>query len=160
MIREREDRSECGFYGDVTVRSMEVYMAIFNGRYSWDGKKTDQKEPIAWFPGAYDIRIIDVSEGKKGVSFLKPILCIYTNTGAGYSISEHPEKFAKRICNDFLLDIEKVLWVEQLQSESELFEIITFTRCGILGKDLMYQTQKRKPLANEFTLIKKALLLP
>ena len=139
---------------------MEASMAIFNGRYSWDGKKTDQREPVAWFPGAYDIRIVDLTEGKRGILFLKPILCIYTNTGAGYSISEHPEKFAKRICSDFALDIEKVLWTEQLQNGTHLFEIVTFTKCGILGKDPLYLTRKRKPLANEFNLIKNALQHP
>jgi len=132
-------------------------MAIFNGRYSWDGKKTDQREPVAWFPGAYDIRIVDLTEGKQGITFLKPILCIYTNTGAGYSISDHPEKFAKRICSDFKLEIEKVLWAEQLQNGSDLFEIVSFTKCGILGKDPLYLTQKRRPLANEIHLINTIL---
>ncbi len=41
-------------------------MAIFKGRYSWDGKKNDQREPIAWFPGTYDLKIVDLAEGKKG----------------------------------------------------------------------------------------------
>lgn len=132
-------------------------MAIFNGRYSWDGKKSDQREPISWFPGAYDLKIIDLTEGKTGIIFLKPYLCIYTNTGAGYSISEHPEKFAKRICSDFFLEIDKVLWIEQLQNGSDSFEIITFKKYGTLGNSPLYLTQKRKPLPSEINLIKKEL---
>lgn len=132
-------------------------MAIFKGRYSWDGKKNDQREPISWFPGAYDLKIVDLTEGKKGITFLKPYLCIYTNTGAGYSISEHPEKFAKRICSDFFLEIDKVLWTEQLQNGSDSFEIITFKKCGTLGNDSLYLARKRKPLTSEMNLIRKGL---
>ena len=135
----------------------EIYMSVFKGRYSWDGKKNDQREPIAWFPGAYDLRIVDLTEGKKGIAFIKPFLCIYTNTGAGYSISENPEKFAKRICSDFALEIDKVLWAEQLQNGSDSFEIVTFEKCGTVGKDPFYLMRKRKPLANEIKLIKKRL---
>ncbi|MDR3629393.1 MAG: hypothetical protein P4L42_03570 [Desulfocapsaceae bacterium] len=132
-------------------------MAIFCGRYSWDGRKTDQREPVAWFPGAYDLRIIDLTEGMKGITFLKPVLCIYTNTGTGYSISEHPERFAKRICSDFSLEIDKVLWVEQLQHGSDSFEIITYKQCGILGGNSLYLTLKRRPLPRELNLIRKGL---
>lgn len=132
-------------------------MAIFKGRYSWDGKKNDQREPIAWFPGTYDLKIVDLAEGKRGVTFLKPVLCIYTNTGAGYSISEHPEKFAKRICSDFSLEMDKVLWTEQLENGTDSFEIITFKKFGMIGKDPLYLIRKRKPLTNEMKLIKKGL---
>jgi hypothetical protein len=134
-----------------------MIMTIFKGRYSWDGKKKDRREPIAWFPGAYDLRIVDLTEGKTGITFLKPFLCIYTNTGAGYSISENPEKFAKRICGDFSLEIDKVLWTEQLQNGSDSFEIITFKRCGTVGENAFYLMNKRKPLAGEIKLIKKGL---
>jgi hypothetical protein len=135
----------------------EMDMAIFKGRYSWDGKKNDQREPIAWFPGAYDLKIVDLTEGKKGISFLKPFLCIYTNTGSGYSISENPEKFAKRICSDFSLQMDKVLWTEQLQNGSDSFEIIMFEKCGNLGNNPRYLTRKRTPLPSEINLIKKGL---
>jgi hypothetical protein len=132
-------------------------MAIYKGRYSWDGKKNDQREPIAWFPGAYNLRIIDLTEGKKGILFLKPFLCIYTNTGAGYSISENPEKFAKRICSEFSLEMEKVLWAEQLNEGADSFEIVTFEKCGTVGGNPFYLTRKRKPLASEIKLIQKGL---
>jgi hypothetical protein len=133
-------------------------MAIYKGRYSWDGKKNDQREPIAWFPGAYDLRIIDLTAGKKGILFLKPFLCIYTNTGAGYSISENPEKFAKRICSEFSLEMEKVLWAEQLNEGADSFEIVTFEKCGTVGDSPFYLTRKRKPLASEIKLIQKCLV--
>jgi hypothetical protein len=135
----------------------ETNRSIFTGRYSWDGKKTDQREPIAWFPGAYDLKIVNLTIGKKNITFLKPFLCIYTNTGAGYSISEHPEKFAKSVCHDFDLEIDKVLWVEQLVPGKTMFEVVNFEKCGILGDDSFYLIKKRPPRENEMRLISNAL---
>lgn len=132
-------------------------MAIFAGRYSWNGKKSDGREPISWFPGAYDLKIIDLSEGRETISFMRPFLCVFTNTGSGYSVSANPEKFAKRICEDFSLDIEKVLWVEQQESGSHSFDIITFNKKGHLGQMVFYSIDRRKPRKNELTLIEKEL---
>lgn len=133
-------------------------MAIFSGRYSWDGKKKDNKEPISWFPGAYDLKIINLSATvSKEITHLKPYLCLFTNTGRGYSVSANPEKFAKRICEDFSLEMEKVLWVEQTEIDSDNFEIITFTKRGQLGGNTFYITKRRRPMANELQLIKNEI---
>lgn len=139
------------------MRNMEKRQSIFDGRYSWDGKKKGRREPVAWFPGAYDLKIINLAAGKKNVIFLKPYLCIYTNTGMGYSISENPEKFAKNICSDFGLEMEKVIWVEQIERGKDIFEIVNFERCGIQGNDPVYLTKKRRPHNNENRLIKEVL---
>ena len=133
-------------------------MNIFNGKYSWDGKKHDDREPIAWFPGAYELKIISLTEsGSEKVRYLKPYLCIFSATGEGVSVSANPEKFAKQICNDFSLDIEKVLWVEDLQQEPDRFEISVFTRTSKLGDSVFYHVDKRKAISGEVQLIEKAL---
>jgi hypothetical protein len=75
----------------------------------------------------------------------------------GFSISKNPEKFIKNLCHDFSLQIDKVLWVEQVERDREIFDIITFEKCGILGDDSIYIIKKRKPQDNEIRLIRKAL---
>jgi len=132
-------------------------MAIFKGRYSWDGKKSENKEPISWFPGAYDLSISNLAGPQESISYIRPYLCIFTNTGWGYSVSANPEKFAKRICEDFGLPIEKVLWVEQTEPGSHSFEIITFRKRGQMGRQVFYAIEKRRPLENELKLIEKEL---
>ncbi len=132
-------------------------MAIFDGRYSWTGKKEDDRDPIAWFPGAYDLKIVNLAEMKQGVTFLRPYLCIFTNTGHGHSVSANPEKFAKRICIDFSLKLERVLWVEQLKENPGNFEIIVFQKCGKLSENAFYQVRKRKPTSGEMVLITNEL---
>ena len=131
-------------------------MPIFDGRYSWDGKKDNNKDPISWFPGAYDLKIVNLSS-KTTITHIKPYLCVFTNTGRGYSVSANPEKFAKRICEDFSLDIEKVLWVEQIEIDSGKYEIITFKMRGQLGENTFYTMEKRKPMPNELSFIEKEI---
>lgn len=132
-------------------------MAIFNGRYRWDGTKQDDLEPVAWYPGAYDVKILD-SSGREGkVKHFKPFICLYARTGEGQSISASPEKFAKRICSDFSLDIDRVLWVEDLLTENDRYDIILFTRTGKMGKSFFYRTEKRRAREAEVKMIEHAL---
>ncbi|MGB3210962.1 MAG: hypothetical protein WBB19_09690 [Desulforhopalus sp.] len=132
-------------------------MAIFNGKYCWDGTKRGEDEPIAWFPGSYNLKIFQCESPSKNVQHIKPILCIYSATGEGQSISANPEKFAKQICNDFALDIERVLWVEDLRTKLNRYEVVTFTRSGKMGNTIFYRTEKREALDGEVLMIQRKL---
>lgn len=132
-------------------------MKIFAGRYSWDGKKHTNEEPIAWFPGTYNLKIFDLTDGKGGVAHLKPFICIYSKTGEGMSISENPEKFAKHICGEFSLAFDKVLWAEEMPADSGQYEVVVFTESGRLGSSFFYRTSRRKPIAGEIKLIQREL---
>lgn len=133
-------------------------MAIFDGRYRWDGTKQGEHEPIAWSPGAYDLKIFNYAPSSAKVQHLKPVVCIYSATGEGQSISAHPEKFAKQICNDFSLEIERVLWVEDLQTEKDRYQIVLFTRSMRVGNIIFYRTDKRKPSDREILVIEQVLI--
>lgn len=132
-------------------------MAIFNGRYRWDGTKKDNLEPIAWFPGSYDMKILALPVMSGKVRLLKPYICLYARTGEGQSISANPEKFAKRICKDFSLDIERVLWVEDLLTETDRYEVTLFTLTGTMGSSTFYRSTKRQAFAQEVNMIQQAL---
>lgn len=132
-------------------------MKVFAGRYSWDGKKHSKQEPIAWFPGTYNLKIFNLSKGNRGLTHLKPYLCIYSTTGEGVSISANPEKFAKHICQDFSLEIDKVMWAEEQTDNSGVFEVVVFTEKGRMGDICFYSIVKRQPLAGEKRVIEKEL---
>lgn len=132
-------------------------MAIYDGRYQWDGTKRGELEPIAWSPGAYDVKIFRCASSSEKIHYLKPIVCIYAPTGEGQSISAHPEKFAKQICNDFSLDIERVLWVEDLLCNEDRYEVVMFTRSGKIGNTIFYRTDKRMALESEVLMIEQEL---
>ena len=134
-------------------------MAIYAGRYQWDGTKTGEQEPIAWSPGAYDIKIFECVSNSEKVQHLKPVVCIYAPTGDGQSISANPEKFAKQICNDFSLEIERVLWVEDLLKNKNRYEIVMFSRSGKMGNTIFYKISKRIASEGEVSMIQKELLV-
>lgn len=131
-------------------------MAIFNGRYEWDGTKSGKLEPVAWYPGSYDVKIVTLEGGDKVISF-KSVLCLFSGTGEGQSISAQPEKFAKRICADFSLDLERVLWVEDLLGGKDRYQIVNFSRAGRMGKEYFYRPSKRIATVSEKRLIAQAI---
>ena len=118
-------------------------MAIYVGRYSWDGIKRNGREPIAWWGGAYDVKIYERPSFMGKVELLKPYVCVYSKTGIGQSISANPEKFAQHICHDFALNIERVVWVEDLLSGENRYEIVQFSRITKIGKTILYKSEKR-----------------
>ena len=131
-------------------------MAIFDGRYYWDGTKDGDLEPVAWYPGSYDVKIVAL-EGEGNVTPMWLTLCLFARTGEGVSISANPEKFAKRICAEFFLDLERVLWVEDLLSSADPYQVVTFTCSGKMGRERFYQVTRRQATAAEKRLIGKAL---
>ena len=118
--------------------------SIYVGRYSWDGIKNGNREPIAWSAGAYDIKIYKRPSFSGNIELLKPFVCVYSRTGIGQSISENPEKFAQHICNDFSLHIERVIWVEDLLTKDKQYDIVQFTRMRKIGTTILYKTEKRR----------------
>ena len=132
-------------------------MEIFNGIYSWDGKKRDGRDPIAWFPGSYHMYICAIGQDNGKVTSFRQHLCIYSETGKGHSISAHPEKFAKHVCEDFSIDLERTLWVEIHAPPSVKREVIVYSRKSKLKEVFFYRTQKRAPTDSERELIEKHL---
>jgi hypothetical protein len=136
---------------------MNKDMQIYNGIYSWDGKRHGNREPIAWFPGSYNLQIFDIGKDSTVVTSLKQFLCLYAETGSGHSISAHPEKFAKQVCRDFSLDLERVLWVEKLPGGGERYEVVVYSRSSKMGETRFYRVLKRPPTDIERQIIETEL---
>jgi hypothetical protein len=130
---------------------------IFSGIYSWDGKKHDERAPIAWFPGSYHLHICEMERGANNITPLKPYLCIYQETGRGHSISADPERFVRHICHDFSLSVDRVLWVERsrLPATGD-YQVIVFTKSGRLAGQDFYRVSKRSPSGAELHVIEQA----
>lgn len=131
--------------------------SVYVGRYSWDGIKTGDREPIAWSGGAYDVIIYKRPASRGNVELLKPYICVYSKTGIGQSISENPEKFAKQICHDFDLHLERVFWVENILLRKSTYEIVTFTRIRKIGNTVLYKTEKRRAGMDEVLQLEEEL---
>jgi len=131
-------------------------MAIFNGVYSWDGTKMDGQEPIAWSAGSYNVTIYKRST-RGNVELLKPYVCVYSRTGDGQSISANPEKFAKQLCKEFSLEMDRVLWVEHLLVGTGGYEVVMFTRSGKVGENIFYKAEKREARNSEIMQLQQEL---
>ena len=131
--------------------------SVYVGRYSWDGIKSGDREPIAWSGGAYDIVIYKRQTLPGNIELLKPHVCVYSKTGIGQSISENPEKFAQNICYDYSLQLERVVWVENLLCEKDRYDIVQFRRLRKIGNTILYKTEKRRADISEILQLEDEL---
>ncbi|MCD6273032.1 MAG: hypothetical protein J7K30_09340 [Deltaproteobacteria bacterium] len=132
-------------------------MIIYNGKYNWSGKKTNNSKPITWWPGSYRLTIIDISKHRPGVYNLKPVIVLISNTGEGYSAINYFQNLAKSICRDFNLDISRTLWIEYLPKESAHMEVAVFKPITRIGSETIYSVKWRPIMPNEMELIKSYL---
>ncbi|MGD9730936.1 MAG: hypothetical protein AB7U45_02045 [Desulfamplus sp.] len=87
-------------------------MILYDGIYEWDGRSTDGKQPICWWPGSYRMRIVDLSSDNPKIIYLKSYAVILKNRGRGTSLKNYIHNFARVISEEFNIEIEKTLWVE------------------------------------------------
>ena len=92
-------------------------MILHDFVYEWDGKSHDGKKPIAWWPGAYHVRIIRLDAPETGMSYLVPTAVILKNAHAqnemkNTSLRNYIHTFAEKISQTYSLDMAQTLWVE------------------------------------------------
>jgi hypothetical protein len=130
-----------------------IVVIIYDGEYSWKGKSTAKKRPISWWRSSYRLRIVDVSRNTPGIVFLKPHVVLFADTGEGASVTNCLPDLAKQICEDFALDLNRVVWVEDRPEIKERFRVAVFRPVARLGSDVFYQVAWRAAIPSELRLI-------
>ena len=91
-------------------------MILHDFIYEWDGKSTDGKKPISWWPGSYHVKIVKLATDDKNISYLVPIAVILKNARINptmnISLKNYIHNFARKISKEYDLDMEKTLWIE------------------------------------------------
>lgn len=91
-------------------------MILHDFVYEWDGKSKDGKKPVAWWPGAYHVRIIKLAEKSSGMTYLIPTAVILKNAKLenemNTSLRNYIHTFAEKICAKYDLRMSKTLWIE------------------------------------------------
>ena len=128
-------------------------MIIYDGKYSWTGKKQTQVHPVSWWAGAYWLKIIDLSKEDNQVVVLKPIVVIVSDTGEGASATNCASELVKSVCRDFKLDIHKIIWVEYHPGPPPYMEVAKFKPVTTINHEVFYQTQWRAVTRNELEMI-------
>ncbi len=91
-------------------------MVVHDFIYEWDGKSVDGEKPVSWWPGAYHVKIVDLSLKSSDISYLIPTAVILknarTNPEMNTSLKNYIHNFAEKISKAYDLDMEKTLWIE------------------------------------------------
>lgn len=128
-------------------------MIVYDGPYRWKGSTASQKRPISWWRSSYQLRIIDVSRGARDVVFLKPHLVLFADTGEGASVTNCLPDLAKQVCEDFNLDLNRVVWVEDRPDDEHRFRVAMFRPVARLSGDVFYRVDWRDAAPGELQMI-------
>ena len=128
-------------------------MIIFNGKYSWDGKKDGLYKPVSWWPGSHYLTIVDFSREKPDVVMLKPVIVMAAETKEGYSIEKRYQDLIICVCREFNLDIPKVLWVKYNRDAENEMKVAVLKLLSRIGPNTLYDIKWRSLMPNERKLI-------
>ena len=129
-------------------------MILFDGKYGWSGKKLSKRNPISWWAGAYWLKIIDLGSANPDVVMLKPIVVIVSDTGEGASATNCAPDLVKSVCQDFNLDIKKVLWMEYHSETTPYLNVAKFIPMAEIREETLYTVAWRSIRPNELDMIK------
>jgi len=99
------------------------------------------------------LRIIDFSLSRPDVKYLRPFAVVAIQTGCGLFKTSCAESMGKRICRDFNLDINKILWAEMFCDKPEKLYVACFKPKYCFRAEIFYSTNWRLIRQNEFQAI-------
>ncbi len=128
-------------------------MIVYEGEYSWKGNAVRKERPISWWASSYHLKIVDLGRREDGVVYLKPVIVKIHDTGRGASVVNCLPELAKRICSEFELDLNRVLWVEEVSDENSPVHVASFEPIANVAGDVLYKTAWRTATDQETELI-------
>ena len=132
-------------------------MIIFNGKYTWAGKKDGDHKPVSWWPGSHHLTIVDFSSEKPDVVLLKPVIVLAADTKEGHSIHKRHQDLVVGVCREFDLDVQKVLWVRYSRDSGNEMKVAVIKLLSGKGPYKVYDLKWRSLMANERKLIDSLL---
>ncbi len=124
-------------------------MIIFDEKYSWDGTKRGSKQPVSWWPGAYWLKIVDLSQNNENIHMLRPIIIFAAETDSGSCVRNRYQDLVRNVCRDFNLQIEKILWVAYNADSPDEVEVAAFESIMTMGSEVLFSVRWRSILPNE-----------
>lgn len=128
-------------------------MIYFDGTYRLK-PLGDTNLPIRKWQTAWRVRIIDLAVSRPDVKFLRSKIVIAVCTGGKTLKTTCAESLGKRICRDFQLKAEEILWVEQLPEDPRRFYAAAFTSRPYMGPESYDSVAWRPVLDNEIDAIR------
>ena len=136
-------------------------MIKFNGIYEWNGikKKHSFARPVNWWPDSCRLTIIDLSDKNPDLYMLKPVIVFAAETKKGYLTAGRYQDFVKRICKDFDLDKDKILWIAYRVGKPDTMKAAIFVPGSKIGNEVFYSVKWRNLMPNEIKEISRFLSL-
>ena len=127
-------------------------MIIFDGTYRLQRQEdkssnADRNRACSW-----RLRLFDFTRSHPDVKHLKPYAIVATQTGGGIFKTTCAESLGKRICRDFSLEIENILWIEHYPEEPALY-VAMFKPKSYMGNEIFYAIDWRPIRPNELQVI-------
>jgi hypothetical protein len=96
--------------------------------------------------------LFDFSISHPDVKHLRPYAVVATQTGEGIFKTTCAESLGKRICRDFNLEIDGILWIEHYPDEPALY-VAMFKPTSYFDNEIFYSIDWRPIRPNELQLI-------
>ena len=121
-------------------------MIVFDGTYMLERKGDPGANPA--HACAWRVKIIDFSSGDPLHLHIRPYAVLAFRKEGGIFKTSCAESLGKRICKDFHLNVDDVLWVEAFPDLPDGLYVAVFTP-RYLDADLHYTVTWRPILENE-----------
>ncbi len=128
-------------------------MIFFDGTYRLRRQENGPPISIGKWACSWRLRIIDFAMNQPDVKHLKPIVVVATQTGQSLFKTTCAESLGKRICRDFDLDINEILWIEHFPDEPHRMYVAAFTPKSYFGTETYYAIDWRPIRSNELEAI-------
>ena len=132
-------------------------MILFDGEYSWEGRVDRNERPISWWASTYYLKIVDLGRRADGVVYIRPVIVTLRDTGQGASVVNCLPEMAKHICADFDLDLNRVLWVEEVGDTDAAIQVASFESVATVAGESLYTAKRRPATIQEADLIRAHL---
>jgi hypothetical protein len=127
-------------------------LIVFDGTYRLQRQEDKSSNADSNWACAWRLRLFDFTITHPDVKHLKPYAIMATQTGGGIFKTTCVESLGKRICRDFNLKIEEILWIEYYPEEPALY-VAMFKPKSYLGNEIFYAIDWRPIRPNELQVI-------
>ena len=128
-------------------------MIFFDGNYRLKPFEETEPTPIKQWSYSWRVRIINFELGQPDIQFLRPIVIFATQNGDRQWKTSCAESLGKRICRDFQLNVEQILWIEYFPADSEPLKAASFIPRSSMGSEKFYAVSWRSVRPNERAVI-------
>ena len=127
-------------------------MIIFDGTYRLQRQEDKSSNADRNWACSWRLKLFDFTMSHPDVKHLKPYAVVATQTGGGFFKTTCAESLGKRICRDFNLEIEEILWIEHYPEEPALY-VAMFKPKSYIGNEILYTIDWRPIRPNELQVI-------